>query len=190
VVSAVGFAVFLTVGAMPQTVLPLVGAGELGLSVTAIGLALGLGGLARIVSAVAAGAVSDRISRRAALLPCLALQTAGVLLLAVDSGTAWWLAAIVLMSLGASAHAVAATVLADRTDPSSLGRSLGKFRFSADLGLVAGPAMAAVVYESWGRVAAVLVVAAVLLVVTAAAVLVLPETGARADRRRAAQAQA
>ena len=184
VLSAVGFGVFFTVGAMPQTLLPLIGADELELRVSTIGLALGLGGLARIASAVVVGAVSDRVSRRAALLPCLVLQLAGVLLLAVDDGASWWLAAIVLMSLGASAHGVAATVLADRTDRAQLGRSLGKFRFSADLGLVAGPAIAAIVYETSGRTAAVGTVAAVLALITVAAAFLLPETGDRSVRAR------
>ena len=184
VLSAVGFGVFLTVGALPQTLLPLIGADELDLGVSAIGLALGLGGVARVVSAVVVGAVSDRVSRRAALIPCLVVQLVGVLLLAVDGGTGWWLAAIVLMSLGASAHAVAATVLADRTDPQELGRSLGKFRFSADLGLVAGPVLAATIYDVAGRTAAVGAVAAVLAVGAIAATLVLPETGDRSDRAR------
>lgn len=183
VLSGVGFGVFLTVGAMPQTLLPLIGAGELDLGVSSIGLALGLGGLARVLSAVVTGAVSDRVSRRAALIPCLLVQLSGVLLLTLE-GAAWWLAAIVLMSLGASAHAVAATMLADRTDPGELGRSLGKFRFSADLGLVAGPAIAATVYELSGRVAAVGTVASVLVLSTLAAILLLPETGPRSALRR------
>jgi DHA1 family multidrug resistance protein-like MFS transporter len=178
----VGFGVFFTVGAMPQTLLPLIGAGELGLSVSAIGLAIGFGGLARVVGAVVTGAVSDGISRRAALLPCLALQLVGVLVLAVDGGTPWWLAAIVLMSLGASAHAVAATVLADRVNPAQLGRSLGRYRFAADLGLVAGPVLSATVYEVAGRTASVGAVALVLLVGTVAAAAALPETGPRARR--------
>ena len=182
--SAIGFGVFFTVGAMPQTLLPLIGADELELRVSTIGLALGLGGLARIASAVVVGAVSDRVSRRAALFPCLVLQLAGVLLLAVDDGAPWWLAAIVLMSLGASAHGVAATVLADRTDRAKLGRSLGKFRFSADLGLVAGPAIAAIVYETSGRTAAVGTVAAVLALITVAAAFLVPETGDRSVRAR------
>lgn len=184
VLPAVGFGVFFTVGAMPQTLLPLIGADELELRVSTIGLALGLGGLARIASAVVVGAVSDRVSRRAALFPCLVLQLVGVLLLAVDDGAPWWLAAIVLMSLGASAHGVAATVLADRTDRAQLGRSLGKFRFSADLGLVVGPAIAAIVYQTSGRAAAVGTVAAVLALITVAAAFLVPETGDRSVRAR------
>lgn len=179
VVYAVGFSVFLTVAAMPQTLVPLIGASELGLDVSLIGAAIGLGGAARVVGAVVAGAISDRVSRRAAMIPCLVLQVVGVSLLALDGGAPLWLAAIVLLSIGASAHAVAATVLADRVDPAHLGRSLGRYRLYADLGLVAGPALAAVLYDHAGRVVASTAVTGVLLLVAVAAVALVPETSAR-----------
>lgn len=184
VVYAVGFSVFLTVAAMPQTLVPLIGALELDLGVSLIGAAIGLGGAARVVGAFSAGAVSDGVSRRAALLPCLLLQLIGVALLAVDGGAPLWLAAVVLLSLGGSAHAVAATVLADRVDPAHLGRSLGRYRLYADLGLVAGPVVAAFLYDHVGRSAAVAAIAAILLVVGLAAVLLVPETGARRSATR------
>jgi MFS family permease len=128
------------------------------------------------------GAISDGISRRAALLPCLVLQLGGVAILAVDGGTTWWLVSIILMSLGASAHAVAATVLADSVNPAELGRSLGRYRFAADTGLVAGPVLAATVYETLGRTAAVASITGVLLAVTVAAAALLPETRPPAAR--------
>jgi MFS family permease len=68
---------------MPQTLIPVLGAEDLDLDAAAIGLALGLGGVARMLGAALTGVVSDRFSRRAALLPCLVLQAIGVGLLAV-----------------------------------------------------------------------------------------------------------
>lgn len=182
----VGFGVFLTVGAMPQTVIPLVGVEDLDLSVAVVGYALGLGGLARLLGSVLTGVVSDRVSRRAALLPCLVLQAAGVALLAAGgaSGPAvgWWLAAIALMSFGSSGHAVGATMLGDRTAGSGLGRELGHYRFAGDIGLVVGPVLAAAAYEAAGPRAAVGLVAAVLALGLAAA-WSLPETGPRSAAR-------
>ncbi|WP_148571325.1 MFS transporter [Nocardioides caldifontis] len=186
VVYAVGFGVFLTVGAMPQTLVPLIGAAELDLGVSLIGAAIGVGGAARVVGALTAGAISDGVSRRAALVPCLVLQLLGVALLVADAGAAVWLAAVVLLSLGASAHAVAATVLADRVDPAHLGRSLGRYRFFADVGLVGGPLVAAVVYDHAGRVAAVGAITAILVVITVAAVALVPETRSRRSGSRSA----
>jgi MFS family permease len=182
VLFSVGFSVFFTVGAMPQTLLPLVGSHDLALSTAGIGYAIGLGGLARLLGAAVTGGVSDRVSRRAALLPCLVLQAAGVALLAVGDGIGWWVAAIVLMSLGSSGHAVGATMLADRAPGDGLGRALGRYRFAGDVGLVVGPVTAAAVYELAGTTAAVAVVCGVLVVGTATAAGLLPETGPRRDR--------
>ena len=86
VLFGVGFSVFFTVGSMPQTLLPLIGSGDLGLTTTSIGLALGAGGLARLAGAAIAGGLSDRVSRRAALMPCLVVQAAGVAVLAAPEG--------------------------------------------------------------------------------------------------------
>lgn len=49
VLQTVSFAMFLTLGAVPQTLVPIVGSEDLGLGVAAIGLALGPGGISRFV---------------------------------------------------------------------------------------------------------------------------------------------
>ena len=82
VLYGISFAIFFSLGAMPQTLVPIIGDRALGLGAAAIGLALGLGGLCRFVGSFAGGAVSDRFSRKAALVPGLALQAAGIALLA------------------------------------------------------------------------------------------------------------
>src|SRR5215217_2757645 len=69
VLAAVPFAVFYTLGALPQTLLPVIGSADLSLSASVIGLALGAGGIIRFAGSAAAGAVSDRVSRKAALVP-------------------------------------------------------------------------------------------------------------------------
>lgn len=183
ILAGVGFSVFFTVGAMPQTLIPVLGADDLHLDAGRIGLALGLGGLARILGAALTGMISDRWSRRAALLPCLALQAAGVAVLAVGESMLWWLLAIAAMSLGASGHSVGATMLGDRVPPTGLGKALGRYRFAADVGLLTGPVLSAWVYEVAGRQAAVGAVCAV-LVVTMVAAVSLPETRPGREARR------
>jgi MFS family permease len=156
---------------------PIIGADELGLGTATIGLALGLGGLARFVGTFIGGRLSDRVSRKAALVPGLLVQGSGVALLAIEPSVATWLAAIVVMSLASYAVSVAATVLGDITDPSRVGTQLGRFRFVGDLGLIAGPLLVTGLFEGLGRVVAFLFVAGVL---SAAALLswrFLPETG-------------
>lgn len=178
VLFGVGFSAFFTIGAMTQTLVPVVGADDLHLHSAAIGLAIGAGGLARIVGAALTGLVADRISRRAALIPCLVLQAGGVGLLAVEQGTVWWVLAIVTMSLGSSGIATGATMLGDRARPAEMGRALGRYRFAGDIGLVAGPVTAAWIYDAGGRSLAVATMCTVLVTVVVAATA-LPETGTR-----------
>jgi MFS family permease len=174
---SVPFVMFLTIGAMILTLVPVIGDEELGLSATVIGLASGLGGACRLIGAVVAGQVADRVARKAALVPGLAIQTAGVALLALsDAGTAVWLAAIVLVSIGSVGTMVAIACLADLAPAGTLGRLLGRFRFSGDLGFIVGPAVTALLFDHFGTAGAVLPVAAIGVVATVAVALLVPET--------------
>ncbi len=176
--AAVPFAVFFTMGALPQTLIPVIGSDELALSASAIGLALAVGGAARFAGSAAAGAVSDRVSRKAALIPSLLLMAGAVAILAVPPTLATWLLAIVLLSIASSGIAVAATIIADNVPAATVGRRLGTFRFTGDFGLLAGPAITGLLYQGAGRAPAMLVTVAVLVATALAAVLIVP--GARA----------
>ena len=173
---AVPFAMFFTLGAMPQTLVPIIGAEAFGLSAATIGLALGVGGVCRFAGAAIGGVVADRVSRKAALVPGLALQGLGVGLLALRGALWAWLCAIVVMSLASFGISVANTMLGDRAQGHGVGRHFGPFRFVGDLGLIAGPAIAASVFEHFGQQPAALLVAGLLLATAAAAAYGLPET--------------
>jgi DHA1 family multidrug resistance protein-like MFS transporter len=175
VLAAVPFAVFFTLGALPQTLLPVIGSADLSLSASAIGLALGAGGIIRFGGSALAGAISDRVSRKAALVPSLLIMAGAVALLAAEPTLATWLAAIALLSLASSGIAVAATIIADNVPAGTVGRRLGAFRFTGDFGLLAGPAITGVLYQQSGRTAAMLVTAAVLFACAIAAGLLIVE---------------
>jgi MFS family permease len=174
--NAVSFVVFFTLAAMPQTLVPIIGARTFALSAGVIGLALGLGGICRFVGALVGGAVSDRVARKAALVPGLALNAGGIALLVIDGDVWLWVVAIALMSLGSFGVSVAATMLADRSLSRGIGRRLGRFRFCGDLGVIAGPAVAATLFAHAGRSTAVLVVAAFPASLAVASALLLVET--------------
>lgn len=176
VLQSVSFAVFLTLGSIPQTLVPVVGSQTLGLGAASIGLALGLGGVARFVGTLIGGRLSDTLSRKAALVPGLVVQGLGVGLLALPPSVALWLAAIVVMSVASYAVAVAATIVGDLADPAKVGSQLGRFRFAGDVGLILGPVSISAIYETVSREAAFLVVAAVLVGVGLLCLRLLPET--------------
>jgi MFS family permease len=176
--AAVPFAVFFTMGALPQTLIPVIGSDDLALSTSVIGLALALGGAVRFAGSAVAGAVSDRVSRKAALIPSLLLMAGAVAILAAPPTLATWLLAIVLLSIASSGIAVAATIIADNVPAATVGRRLGTFRFTGDFGLLAGPAVTGLLFEHAGRAPAMLVTTAVVGLTALAAVLLVP--GARA----------
>lgn len=181
VLHSVSFAVFLTLGSVPQTLVPVIGADELGLGAAAIGLALGAGGLFRFIGTLVGGRLSDRVSRKAALVPGLVVQGLGVGLLALPPNVVLWVAAIVVMSLASFAVPVAATILGDVSEPGRVGAQLGRFRFVGDIGLIVGPLLVSGLYEQVGRETAFLFVAGLLTVSAVMAWRFLPETGRRGE---------
>jgi MFS transporter, DHA1 family, multidrug resistance protein len=162
VLASVPFAVFFTLGALPQTLLPVIASADLGLSATVIGIALGAGGIARFAGSAVAGRLSDRVSRKAALVPSLLLMSVAVAILAAPPTVPSWLLTILLLSVASSGIAVAATIIADQVPAGTVGRRLGTFRFTGDVGLLAGPAVTGLLYEHAGRAPAMVVTAAVL----------------------------
>jgi predicted MFS family arabinose efflux permease len=160
--ASVPFAVFFTLGALPQTLLPVIGSDDLALSASAIGLALAAGGIVRFAGSAVAGAISDRVSRKAALVPSLLIMAAAVAILAAPPHRSTWLAAILLLSAASSGIAVAATIIADNAPAAAVGRRLGTFRFTGDFGLLAGPAVTGLLYQHAGRASAMLVTSALL----------------------------
>lgn len=176
VLYAVPFASFFALGAMPQTLIPIIGAQQFELGPSRIGVALGIGGACRLVGSLAGGRVADRVSRKASLVPGLALFALGAGSFGVDLGVGGWVAGIVLLSLGSYGIGVGATMLADYAEGAGVGRRLGTYRFVGDLGLIAGPVASALLYERVGVVAAVTMVASPLLLVALLAAFVLAET--------------
>jgi predicted MFS family arabinose efflux permease len=175
VLAAVPFSVFFGMAALPSTLVPLIGAREVGLSASVIGLVLGLGGLSRFIGAAVTGTVSDRFSRKTALVPNLAVMSAGALLLVLDTTFASWTAAVVLFSLGSTGMSVAATILGDRASAGRVGRQLSGFRFTGDLGLLTGPLVVGWAYERLGRAEAVAIVALLLVACAVASAIVIKE---------------
>ena len=113
VFAGVPFAVFFTLGGVLQTLAPLIAADALGLGPAAIGAAIGLGGLTRVAGAWAAGRLSDTVSRKAALIPGLALPR-GLRAAHPRADARRVGGAVVLVTFGSSGVAVAATMIADR----------------------------------------------------------------------------
>ena len=161
--------------AVLQTLIPIIGEGDLGYTPATVGLALGIGGAIRFVSALSAGAVSDRYGRKVALVPGLSFQLIGLFVFAGDFGVwGWWLS-VGLLTIGSVAANVGGTMLADLSEGGPLGRRLGRYRLVGDSALMLAPLLTGYLFAQHGLRASVS-----LLVCAAAAVLAgsirLPET--------------
>jgi len=149
-IAAAPFATFFAISGLTQTLIPVIGDDELGLSPAAIGIAIACGAAARFGGTWTAGLGSDRFSRKVVLVPALLLMSLGAAVLTLPLTAAVWSAAILLLALGSSGISVAAATLADRVPVEALGRELGLFRLVGDLGLLIGPVVAGFLYQESG----------------------------------------
>jgi MFS family permease len=92
-----------------------------------------------LLSRPVAGPFSDRISRRAVILPGLLLNIVGIVLLAAATSPNWLIAAAVLGGFGTGAAQPALmTVAVDQSAPDRRGQSLAQFQLFYDLGIGIG----------------------------------------------------
>ena len=103
------------------------------------GLWFGLYALCLLITRPIAGPLSDRISRRAVIVPGLVLHLISFLLLALASSPIWlWVAAILGgFGVGAAQPALMA-VAVDETSPQRRGQSLAQYQCFYDLGIGVG----------------------------------------------------
>jgi MFS family permease len=92
-----------------------------------------------LLSRPIAGPLSDRISRRAVILPGLILNIIGILILAMALSPNWLIAAAVIAGFGTGAAQPALMTLAvDQSASDRRGQSLAQFQFFYDLGIGVG----------------------------------------------------
>jgi MFS family permease len=103
------------------------------------GLWFGLYAVCLLLSRPVAGPLSDRISRRAVIIPGLILNLAGIILLAIAASPGWLMGAAVIGGLGTGAAQPALmTVAVDRTSPQKRGQSMAQYQCFYDLGIGLG----------------------------------------------------
>ena len=164
-----------------QTLLPLVGANQLGFSTALVGIGLGAGGLSRFVAALVSGRISDNVSRKAALVPGIVLQFGGVFAFAaVETAAGWWIS-VALLTLGSVVVNVGSTILADLSEGTRLGRRLGAFRFTGDAAFLVAPLITGALFEAYGRMAAALPLLILIGAAFVGVIVLVPETNPRQD---------
>jgi MFS family permease len=135
-------------------------AADRGLGAAEVGLLLGAYWVARLVGSVAAGRLSDRLGRRAALVPAMLANAAGALLVGLPAGTPGLVAGAVGLGLAAGACAPACVgLIADHVCPEDRGTAMGLFEAACGVSILLAGFTGGHVAESFGPGVPYLVVA-------------------------------
>ncbi len=125
---------------------------------------------------IGAGALSDRIGRKALIVLGLGLQAGALVGIGLGDGFSTWLAWTVVYGLGTGfAYPTLLAAVADAAHPSWRASALGVYRFWRDGGFVVGALAAGVLADAFGGAAAILAVAGVTLLSSGIALASLRE---------------
>ncbi len=159
-----------------------------GVSQAAIGLAIGIYGLARFLVAMPTGQLADRLGRRSALALGGLVTAAGNLLCAYAPTFAAFLAARFVAGAGSALVLISGQiVLADITTPAHRGRMMAIYQGVFLFAVGVGPFPGGVLAERFGLAAPFVVYAAAGTLAAGLAWIVIPETR---ERRGAVAAEA
>jgi MFS transporter, DHA1 family, multidrug resistance protein len=176
-VSWVGFAIFMARTAGQQTLLPLHGANELGLSSGQLGLVFTMMALVNLVGLPPSALIADRFGRKWAIVPSGVVAAAGLVWLGASDSVLVFVLAASLYSAGSAIGGPAPAAYAvDVAPPHLRGTTLGLFRAMSDLGIVVGPVVVAVIADRTSVSIGLAVTGIVVAVASVAFGLVATET--------------
>ena len=150
-VALVNFAIFFTRSSSNNTMMPLKGVGDFGLSLAEMGLIMTGIALINLALLPVAATLSDRRGRIKAIAPSLLGMAIALLVIGASVDVSWFVvgAGILAVSTAMSGPAPAAFA-ADHAREDIRGLSLGIFRTAGDLGLLVGPPLLGLIADVGG----------------------------------------
>jgi predicted MFS family arabinose efflux permease len=146
-------------------------------SLYVVNLTISLFTVVLAVMQIVYGPLTDRLGRRAVLLPGLALYAVASVACAFSPSAAFLLGARAVQAAGIAAGSVVAiTVIADLFTGAERGRAMGTFQMLVALGSVLGPVVGGAVAVRGGFVGIFLLLAVLGLTLAVAKAVFLPET--------------
>ncbi|MCH8161999.1 MAG: MFS transporter, partial [Chloroflexi bacterium] len=150
-VSLVTFSIFFTRTGARQTMLPLLGNDELGLTAGGLGGIFALMAFINLLTIVPAGAWADRFGRKRTIVPSAMLAAGALCLFAFTDSLSIFLIAAVLLALGTGISGPApAAYAADVIPDEARGLGMGLFRTYSDVGFVVGPLLLGWIADTTG----------------------------------------
>lgn len=144
-----------------QTLIPLWGE-RVGLDVAAIGLIFGVSRAVELLLFYPAGILMDRLGRKWAAVPCIAIQSLGLALIPLTGGFLGLMLASVVAGIGNGfGSGIVLTLGADLSPDASTGEFLGIWHLMGDFGAMSGPLLIGAVAQVIGLQAAPLFIAGI-----------------------------
>lgn len=148
---------------------------ERGLDEAAAGRLWSWLGLLSVASGPLFGALSDKLSRKGALMVVFACQAAAYLLVAIPLPQPSLVASMVIYGLSAwSVPSIMAAAVGDYAGPERAAAAFGTITLFFAIGQISGPAAAGIVADGWGGFSGSFAVAAGLAILAAAGSALLP----------------
>lgn len=168
------FANFFNRHGMRQALLPLYGGLVLRLDPGTIGAILTTGSIFTIIVTLPGGAAADRIGKKLLLVPGMMTLVLGNMALFAGQGQMIFIVATVLVSMAVLANSMLSGLTADLIPERLVGRGMGLYRFTADLGVVLGPFTLGLAVDRFGFGAGLILGASVVLLSIAAILALVP----------------
>ena len=150
---------------------------RLGLSVSVIGFALMVGGVSGLIAAYPAGWLTDRLGRKAVIVPATIMTGVSMGLFCFAPSYGWFLMACIVWGVASSVGGTAPSAYAADSAPAGMNAAaMSTFRMTGDAGYMVGPIALGVMADLYGPNTAIGVSALLLLVVGATFALFAPET--------------
>jgi len=191
----VGFfttAVFFTRSGSRFTLLPLISSASVGMSATQLGLLIATIATVNLLLVVPAGSITDRLGRKAVVLPGALLSLLGLGMFALGHNVWIFFAGGVLLGIGTGVIGPAPAAYAgDLAPPGKTGITMALYRTFGDLGFVVGPVILGFIADIMEEVllvisglgVAMLFNAFLLLLMASLVVVAAVETAGRRDSR-------
>jgi multidrug resistance protein len=150
-VSMVTFSTFLTRTAGRQTIVPLLAADRLGLGAGSVGALFFLISVLNLVTVPTAGALADRLGRKAVIVPGGIATCVSLVMFALSDSIAFLIAAGAVHGLATGiAGPAPAAYAADIAPPRARGFAMGLQRTYGDLGFFLGPPLMGLIADHAG----------------------------------------
>ncbi|REF37737.1 putative MFS family arabinose efflux permease [Thermasporomyces composti] len=183
-ICAVGFSVFLHRFGGVQSLIPLIAYTVVGLSVSELGLVLGIVTACNLVMLSLAGALSDRVGRKRVIVPGMLVIATFLPLYLVSTHAAWFIAVTVVTGVAAGfSGPTPAAYVADVAPSNGRGPAVGMYRTFGDLAGIVGPISLGWLVDHTGYQMAVVVLAAVIMTTILVFAFVARETVQWTSRR-------